>query len=408
VFGGCGGLLELPCPPAPAQPTLEPVTPVPPAPPGRVTAALFGDSVAESIMVPDFVRDGMAGQLAARLASMGFQAGGIGFVPAAPYQFDFNAARLLDQAPMPAGGWSTVGYGKIKGQDGPNGYSAITSWSQATASIDVSDPEVDVLYTTSDSGCPFTLSAGAEMWSIDTYAPGPPAAAEAAIALPAGKHPLTVHGPTCGTLTFAGIVAHQPVAPGRIQVEIDNLGHAAHMPWLDLQPRVREALIEQRYNISVFMWGFIAEMLINHRRTAPYLSSMEERARIARLHGGSCLIVQPTPIAATRAAVGDVERLDRAVADEEGCAYTTVLAHLWPSARWAESHGLLLIDGVHPTAAGYAQIAGALTPVLASLVRTSASASASASISASECASPGLFDGSSSRVVTCRRRWAER
>ena len=40
------------------------------------------------------------------------------------------------------------------------------------------------------------------------------------------------------------------------------------------------------------------------------------------------------------------------------------------SAIWAENHGLLLVDGVHPTAAGYTRLAQALAPVIAKAVRS--------------------------------------
>jgi hypothetical protein len=359
-------------------PAPTPATPVPTSPAGRVTVALFGDSVTQSIMIPNPVENGMAGQLQAQLTSMGFQPGGLGFVPAAPYQFSFNASQLLNQGPAPTGGWATVGYGRVMGRDGPNGYSAFTPWPQATASVEVPNPDVDVLYTSTSVHCPFLVTAGGQSWSVDTYAPGPPAADEAAITLPPGSQLLTVHGPSCGVLTFDGIVAHQPVAPGEVQVELDNLGHAAHLPWLDFHQRVQEAIIKQRYDISVFMWGFIAELLIDPSRTAPYLNVMETRARIARMNGGSCLIVHPAPIAATASDVALIERLDQTVAERSGCTYTAVLAHLWPSAAWAERQGLLLVDGVHPTAAGYTQIARALAPVIARLVRAAPAASSGA------------------------------
>jgi hypothetical protein len=374
---GCGGLLQPACPPAPTVTTPTAPTPTPPAatnpiagpPQGqRVTVALFGDSVTQGIAIPDFTQDGIGGQLQTQLTSMGFEPGGLGFVPAVPYQFTFNASVLLFQGPVPTGGWSTVGYGKVLGHDGPNGYSAVTAWPQATASLAVANPDIEVLYTSTDVHCPFSVTTGGQSWSIDTYAAGPPAAKEAAITLPEGQLQLVVHGPSCGVLTFDGIVAHQPVTPGTVQVEIDNLGHAAHLPWLDFHQRVKEALIEQRYDVSVFMWGYIAELLLA-RSPTPYVRVMEQRAQIARMHGGACLVVQPAPIAATASAVALVKRLDQTVATHEHCEYTTVLAHLWPSAAWAENHGLLLVDGVHPSAAGYTEIAHALAPVIAKLVR---------------------------------------
>jgi hypothetical protein len=376
----CGGLLGPGCPPSSTQTattstaasTSTPAMPVPPPPAGRVTVALFGDSVTQSIMVPNFVRDGLAGQLQTQLTSMGFQPGGLGFVPAAPYQFTFNADQLIRQGPPPNGGWVTVGYGHVNGQYGPNGYSAITPWPQATATVKVSDPDVDVLYTSTPFHCPFFVGAAAQTWSVDTYASTAASAAEAEVTLPPGTTELTVHGPSCGDLTFDGIVAHQPVAPGKVQVEIDNLGHAAHMAWTDFRQGEQEALIQQRYSISVFMWGYITELAAGKGQVTPYLTTMDARARIARMDGGACLIVHPTPIDTTAASVALVQHLDQTVATREGCTYTSVLSHLWPSWSWAERHGLLLVDGVHPTAAGYTEIAQALAPVIAPLVRAAA------------------------------------
>jgi hypothetical protein len=157
------------------------------------------------------------------------------------------------------------------------------------------------------------------------------------------------------------------VLPGKVQVEVDGLGHTAGFPSTHFGPRVQEALIDQRYDISVFLYGFLAEDAGG--LWSQYLRSMTARARIAREHGGACLIVQPTPIAVPPSAVTMVSRLDRTVARRAGCTYTTVLAHLWGSATTAERQGLLLGDFIHPSAAGYKLIARALAPVIAQMVR---------------------------------------
>jgi lysophospholipase L1-like esterase len=46
-----------------------------------------------------------------------------------------------------------------------------------------------------------------------------------------------------------------------------------------------------------------------------------------------------------------------------------VLAHLWGGWSSAENRGLVLVDGVHPTARGYTLMARALAPVIAQLAR---------------------------------------
>jgi phospholipase/lecithinase/hemolysin len=84
---------------------------------------------------------------------------------------------------------------------------------------------------------------------------------------------------------------------------------------------------------------------------------------------GACLIVQPTPTIAPPSGVALVSNLDRTVARRAGCTYTTVLAHLWSSPAAGEKRGLVLIDGIHPTAAGCKLMARTLAPVIARMIR---------------------------------------
>jgi hypothetical protein len=337
----------------------------------RVTVALFGDSVTEGLAIPNFLTEGLAPQLSRDERAFGFLPGGAGLIPAAPFRWHFNSAVSYGTGPSPSEGWTTVGDGFRPGFDGPSGYSAWAFSPLATATVSVTDPDLKVLFNSTPVPCTFIVSAADRTWTLETYRPGPSFDAMASIRLPPGEHELTVHGSDCGFLSFDGVIAQRPVPPGRVQMEVDNLGHAAQLEWFDLHPRVERAILDQHYDISVFLYGYLTEALNPGRQfSTTYLDTMITRARIARAHGGACLIVEPTPIDAPPSAVTHVSRLDRTVARRAGCSYTTVLAHLWPSWSSAEKRGLILVDGVHPTARGYKLIAHALAPLIAGIART--------------------------------------
>jgi hypothetical protein len=336
----------------------------------RVTVALFGDSVTESLLVPNYLEDGLAAQLSRAESLLGFAPGGAGLIPAAPFRWHFNRWVGLGLGPAPPTGWLEIGYGTTPAYDGPSEYSAVTSSPLATATVAVSDPDVEILYSSTNLHCPFTVTSAGRTWTIDTYRPGSATDTGTPLTLPAGRHELTVHGPSCGALWFDGAVAQRPVAPGQVQVEVDNLGHSGKLPSDGFTSRVQQSLLDQRYNISVFLYGYLAEVMGGKALSAPYLNAMMARARIARAHGGACLIVAPTPLPVPRSAVTMVSGLDRSVARREGCMYTTVLTHLWSSPAAAEQKGLVILDGVHPTAAGYKLIANALAPIVAQMVHT--------------------------------------
>ena len=341
-----------------------------PQPGRRVTIALFGDSVTESLLVRNFVQDGLAPNVSRALTPDGFVPGGQGFIPAAPFRFHFNSWVGYDgHAALPTNGWWLFGYELFQAFDGASEYSAITTSPQATATIAVSSPEVDVLYSSSNVHCPFTVTDGAQTWSIDTYAPGPPTDTSTPINLPPGRQVLTVRGPSCGALWFNGIVDHAPVPPGKVQVEVNNLGHSGRLPSDGFTSRVQEAIAEQHYDITVLLYGYIGEVVGGRGLSRLYQPSLLTRARIARADGGKCLIVAPTPMPVAGSLVAEVKRYDQNVARESGCAYTTVLTHLWKSPSEAESRGLVLVDGIHPSAAGYRVIARALAPIIDGMVR---------------------------------------
>ncbi len=342
----------------------------------RVSVGLFGDSVTEGIVIPNFQHVGLAADLARDETHYGFTAGGQGLVAVNQYQWRFSSYGILGLSATPPAGWALVGSqsGQIvtPGTDGPSGYSAVTVSASATASTTVADPDIEVLYTTSILPCSFSVSSGTRSWTISTFAPGSiaPMAAQYPISLGPGAHQLVVHGSSCG-LVFAGVVAQDPVAPGTTQIQVDNDGHSARAPSTDLAPRVEQAILEQGYRVTVLLYGYIGELAISPGVAArTYASALLTRARLARLDGGSCLIVHPTPMqGATAARIALVTSVERSVAREAGCTYTTAIEHLW-QADTSIAQGLTVLDGIHPTARGYTLMARALAPIIARLART--------------------------------------
>jgi hypothetical protein len=326
---------------------------------------LFGDSVTESLLIPNYLQSGLAPQLASAERSFGFTPGGVGLIPANPFDWHFNASVWHGGGPIPV----KVGQDLTPGFNGPSGYSAVTASPLATATVIVNDPDIDVLYTSTSVPCLFTVTSAGQTWTIDTIRPGAPNEADTPIVLPPGRHALTIHGPDCGFLSFDGIVAQRPVSPGQTQVEVDNDGHSGKLPWIDLNPSQQQAVRDQHYRISVFLYGYLAQQFLTKALSSQYLKAMTTRAQIARMSEGACLIVQPTPTIAQPSGVALVSNLDRTIARRSGCTYTTVLAHVWSGPAAGEKRGLVLIDGIHPTGAGCKLMARTLAPVIARMIR---------------------------------------
>ncbi len=338
----------------------------------RVTIGVYGDSVVEGYTIQHYLTLSLVPRLGPAIARAGgFELGATGLVPATPFRWTFNKYTVVGrQAPRP-NAWVLAGFASF-GNDGPSGYSAVTSSPTATATAPVDGPDVGILFTKFAGAGVFTVTAGTQTFQIDASSIGPPQPTEQWITVPPGVRKITVHGPQSGTLVFAGAVVRKPVTDGRIGVEVENLGHAGQELTQYSSPRVLTSLLQQRFDISVFLAGYLYELLAeggsSNKLAARYNSELRSRVGLVRSYGGMCLIADPSPLSISASLVARFAAIDRQVAKEEGCAYTPALSHLWDPFKAART-GLTLIDSIHPTSAGYRLMANALAPVLARLVR---------------------------------------
>jgi hypothetical protein len=341
----------------------------------RVTIALYGDSVVEGYTVPNFLTDSLSPLLEDGLVSAGFSRGGTGLIPATPFRWKLKKNFVIGGlGSQPAGGWLLNGFGTQTGLNGPSGYSARAVSPLATATAPIDSQTVAVLYTKYAGGPSFTASAGGQTWQISTNSTGPAQPTELWLNIPAGATTLTITGPASGQFIFDGAIDRQPVAPGTVQTEIEDLGHMGHLLGQDLTQLVQESIVQQRFAVSVFMGGYLYIEEANSqnatRRAKEYLSNLRKYVNLIRTYGGKCLIASPTPLPAPPALVARFDEIERSVAKVGGCTYTSALTHLWV-AKTSIQKKLTLVDGIHPTAAGYRLIVKALMPALKKLVRAS-------------------------------------
>jgi lysophospholipase L1-like esterase len=347
----------------------------------RVTIAVFGDSVAEGYEIPHYLRDSLVPLLRAGVARAGgFEPGAAGLVPFTPFRWRFNSYSLNGIDPPRAGGWllfgdsaaEPSGFHPSDAVDGPSGYSGIPLAAAATATVPVDARSVAVLFTKFVGGGTFTVTAGSQSFAIDSYSSGPPTPSQQWITLPPGVRTITVHGPLAGSAIVDGAIVRAPVAPGRIGIELEDLGHRGHHLAEDSAPRILASLRQQRFDVSVFLdgyiWAFGALIGGGARQAAGYASELRVRAGLVRSYGGLCLIADPSPLGLPKSILDRFAAIDRRVARAEGCAYTAALAHLWDP-RTAVARGFTLVDAIHPSAAGYRLMAAALVPELVRLVR---------------------------------------
>jgi lysophospholipase L1-like esterase len=343
------------------------------APGQRVTIAVVGDSIVESFLPSGRIRRGLNEQLQSALAARGFRSGGEGFQAASPFRWNFDDwATELEGPPSPSR-WLIAGSGGLPAPDGPSGYSAIASSPRRIARLDVRDPLVAILYTTTSKTTPFTVRAGAREWTIDAFAAGPPRPAQAWLALPPGPRLLTVIGPAQGALILSGAVGRVPLPASGTQVEVSNLGHAGRPPFPPIGARALQSFNQQRYDVVVFVWSFVAEAIAQSYPspsavTKAYEHALLARARAARAAGSICAIADSAPTFVRPAVQAKFQQIHRRVARAAGCRWITALRGVWKSSDAARRAGLLTADGAHPTVAGYRRYAQVLAPVLGPLI----------------------------------------
>jgi hypothetical protein len=340
----------------------------------RITVAVYGDSVVEAYTIPGYLRHGFVPALGAAVARAGgFEPGGAGLIPMTPFRWRFNRYTVFGGERPAAGGWVLAGYASHS-LDGPSGYSALATSPQASATAPIDAPDVAVLFTKFAGAGRFTVTAGASSWTIDAGSTGPPAPTEAWLTMPAGARTITVHGPSGGSLVLDGVISRRPVTAGRVQLEMENLGHMGHTLSDDSEPRIAASLTAQRFDVSVFAADYIYQYSAQYdaphrtRHEADYVGALRAHAGRVRAYGGLCLIADSSPVPLGATVLAQFAAIDRREARSLGCAYTSALGRLWNPAT-AVREGLTLIDGSHPTGAGYARIAAALTPAVLRLVR---------------------------------------
>jgi hypothetical protein len=338
----------------------------------RVTIGVYGDSVVEGYTIPHYLRDSLVPQLATQLSQVRrFELGGSGFIPVTAFRWHFNKYTVAGREDTQQDAWVLSGFAS-HGADGLSGYSGIALSSQATASAPVLGPFIGVLFTKFNGSGIFTVTAGGQTFPIDAGSSGPPTPSEEFITLPAGTRTITVHGPSSGSVIFGGVIDRGPVTPGHIGVEVENLGHMGHRLSEDSAPRILAALVQQRFDVSVFLssyiWEFAAVSGNAKKFEGGYAAELRARVGLVRGYGGLCLIADPSPVPLTPSIVARFSAINRQIAHEQGCTYTGALSHLWNPAT-AVKTGMTLIDEVHPRAPGYRLMAKALVPVLTKMVR---------------------------------------
>jgi len=276
---------------------------------------------------------------------------------------------------QPSGGWLLNGFGTQTGLNGPSGYSARAISTTATATAPIDAPTVAVLYTKYQGGPTFTASAGGQTWAISTSSTGPPQPTQLWLNVPSGATSLTITGPSSGQFIFDGAISRRPVEPGTVQTEVEDLGHMGHLLGQDLTQLVQESIVQQRFNVSVFLGGYLYIEEANSRsaahRAREYESNLRKYINLIRTYHGKCLVADPSPLPAPAALVARFNAIDRRLARVGGCTYTSALSHLWSPAT-SVARKLTLVDDIHPTATGYRLIVKALMPTLKRLIRASA------------------------------------
>jgi hypothetical protein len=331
----------------------------------RITVAVVGDSVQEGFTAADYANDfasidppraGLTPVLRQILAGQTGARPGTGFIPAHPALWKLS------------GDWLETGYGfGTAGPFGASGYGFETTDASATATIDVAEPDVAVLYWRGPGGGTFTVAAGGRTWPIDTSASRPDGGGETWLHLPGRAGTVTIGGPADGRLIrFTGLLARRPAPRHAIQYEVSNLAHAGRRAGEDITPANRQAYERLRIDLTLIMSGTTDEMTSDYiggsRWIKDYDGGLRYRARVAR-RTGRCVIVPPAPLPVKTWIQHAYFRVGKRVAREEHCTFAHLLSQVWPSSK-ASIAKHLTTEGIHPTRAGYVRISRALVPAI--------------------------------------------
>jgi GDSL-like lipase/acylhydrolase family protein len=333
-----------------------------------VKVALEGDSLVEG-------RPGPRGDLAYwvrwELRRLHVSVGAGGYVAAHANGFTTGPGGDVRSFPWTySPGWILEGLGLSPPSPfGANGRMSLTTSRAATARARLSGNRFAVLFARSPDAGAFEVSVDGVHTLVNARgavtdgsglvwlrAPSP---------VPRVSH-VVVEGPRSGVLRFTGVLARSAVRGERTQVEVSSLGQACACATDPLPPTRLQALEALRPDISVIMLGTNGEGRFlesgDERIPTGYLQGLEKRARVARMHGGRCVIVSHPPNQRPAALQAKFRALARKAAQAGRCRFEPVFDGIWngdTSARLG-----LTADGIHPTPPGYRRMSARLARLI--------------------------------------------
>lgn len=335
--------------------------------------ALVGDSVVEGSGAP---RGDLATWVRWELRRLGAAVGADGYVAAHKSTFTTTPDGDLLSFPwtyFPT--WTLDGLGLgLPSAFGANGRMSETGDPSATATAELEGDRFAVLFAHSPDAGRFTFSVDDRTVTVDAGSAHIDGSGIRSVSAPEAtrsKHLVTIGGPQGGLLRFTGVIVSTAVAPGTTQIEVSGVGQACACATDPLPGTRVEALTVLRPDITLLMLGLNGEgqflATADRHIETEYVAGLERRERIARRHGGTCVVVPHAPDPRPPEAQRLFERLARKAAKAGGCTFAPVLDHLWDGGSSARLG--LTADGIHPTPRGYRRMAGRLARLILSLAR---------------------------------------
>ena len=334
--------------------------------------ALVGDSVVEGSGAP---RGDLATWVRWELRRLGADVGANGYVAAHTSTFTTGTGGAALSFPWTySPGWTLDGLGLgLPSAFGANGRMSETSDSSAFATAELEGDRFAVLFAHAPDAGRFAFLVDDRSVTVDARSAHIDGSGIRWVAAPdaSSKHVVTIGGARDGILRFTGAIARTALRPDTDQIEVSGVGQACACA-TDPLPRTRaEALALLRPNITLLMLGLNGEgqfLTTGDRQIeTTYVAGLERRERIARRHGGTCVVVPHPPDPRPPEAQRLFERLARKAAKAGGCTFAPVLDRLWDGGTSARLG--LTIDGIHPTPRGYRRMAGRLARLILSVAR---------------------------------------